>query len=438
MSHRLFRVSRVLLPVLALAACRSYRPAPLDPSAILRELRGVRLVSTTEAKGSTGFDPRDGLTLREAAAVGVAGNPELTRLRAERGIAKAQLIEAGLLEDPVAGWEASDWLVDGNRDAALTGLGLSWELPRPGERGAKRDGAQARIEEVRHEVLAAEWGVAREVALAYVEALGARRRVALSERLLAITRRTHAYFLEGRKQGAATALQENLAGLALAEVEAEAKAFAAAQVQARLELNELLGLPPDLRFVLQESEEDLAVVSARSDAGKLVEEAVRTRPDLRALLARYARAEAALKLEYRRQWPRISIGAGIEIAIPIFTRFNGPAIRTRLEERRKLALEVKASIHDLRGEVHAALARLDRSREQLAYFRESIRPRLEENLRLTAESLAVREITPLELLAAQRQVLELQSRQLDALIQHAKDRQIVATVSGSWLGAAPR
>ena len=426
----------------AMPGCQSYKPDPIDPTAVLRRLNSVALEAPpkkeAEAPDENGsFDPSDGINLREAASLAIYLSPSLREFRAEQGIAAAQLIEAGLLPDPQIGWNAMDWLVGGERDDIITGFGLSWEVPRPGEIRAKKGIAKARVEEVRYAVMAAEWRLARQVALAWLEVMGARQRLVLNQRLLDISRQTHDYLRRGRTAKTVTALQENLASIELANVEVERERLLVGAQDAWQDLNVLLGLPPGARFELQAPADVFAFVSESHSAEAMVKQAIENRPDLKELLALYNQAEAALKLEIRRQWPRLSIGTGIAIDLAFGTLFNQPAIRTRIEERQRVRLQVEAAVHELRQEVHASLTSLLRTTRQLKYYRENLAPRLEESLRLSAAARGVTEITPVELLTSQRQVLETQTRFLETRIQHRKNRELVATLTGSWFAGTP-
>ncbi|MFV1958483.1 MAG: TolC family protein [Planctomycetota bacterium] len=383
------------------------------------------------------FDPSDGIDLREAAALAVYLNPTLRELRAEKGVAAAQFIEAGLLPNPTIGWSAVDWLVDGTTDSVLTGFGLTWAVPRPGEIPARKRVARARMKEVYYSVMAAEWRHVRKVSLAWLEVLGARERIALNQRLLEIIRGTYGFLQRGRAAKTVTALQENLAGIDLANVEAERERLLVSERDAWQALDVLLGLPPEARFELQAPSDVFAFVSESPSADALVEEALASRPDLKELLAVYDQAEAALELEWKRRFPGIAIGTGISIELPIGSRFNRPAIQTRLAERNRARLQVEAAIHELRQEIYAALTNLMKTDRPLKFYQENIEPRLEESLRLSSEARGVTEITPLELLTAQEQVLQTQTRYLDLRIQHRKNRELVATLTGRWFAKPP-
>ncbi len=406
--------------VLAASACATWEPAPLDPPDILQELAVVTPESAADRLSGEVFDPRDGLDRREAAALAVTLNPRLQALRAEVGVASARLVEAGLLPNPEVGWDAVDWLVGGTRDDFLTGLGLMQPLPRPGELSARQGVARARLEEVRWEILAGEWALRRDVDRAILDVVAARERRALNQRLAAVATSTHDFFARGLEVGAATALQENLAQLELASIEREQARLGVALDQAWERLNALLGLPPGSRFELQA---ELAAFSAPEPLPKaagLAEVALERRPEVHDALAWYRLAEQALRLEVARQWPTLAVGTGLSLVLPVFTRWNRPAIRTAEEVRERTARELRATVHRLRSEVHAAWQALRLAADQVHIFRDSLEPRIERNVRLTEEALRLGEATLAEILVAQRQVLDTRREYLDARVQLAR------------------
>lgn len=424
---------------LILGACQTYKAAPMEPTQILEDLERVGLTmdgaggeSGDEAGENPAFSPEDGISMMEAAAFAVAHNPALLQLRAENGIAASQLIEAGLLPNPTAGWNAVDWIVHGTKDDVLTGFGFMWDMPRPGEIKTKKRIAKARIEEVRAQVLAGEWNLSRSVALAWLEVLAAGHRLELNEQILNISRRTHDFLLRSRDAKTATALQENLAAVQLANLEADRRQLVAAERLARQVLNGLLGLRPEFKVELQADNDTFMFEDLDTEPDAVVLSAVRNRPDLLALLAVYRQSEERLRLEIKRQWPSISIGSGINLELPIFNNFNAPAVRTAMRERERVGLQVTAAVHELRQEVHRTTMQMTLSANQIRYLLENLSPRLAESLRITREARAVTQITPLELLTAQRQVLESKTRLLELRINHRKSRELVSTLDGSW------
>ncbi len=439
----------LLLGIILLSGCVSYEAQPLDPMTLLRELDSAATPGSaneaTPEDGSAGVAKKIAISAEEAAAWAVTHNPTLAALRAEAGIAAAQLIEAGLLPNPSIGFDFANYLAAEIADGitpttadAIASSGLSWDLPRPGEISARKGGAQARIEEVRQRILEGEWQLSRAVRRQFLEVLGAQARIDQNTRLRDIVSRTAQFIVEARNNGAATAIQANLAEIDAAALEQDRVQLTGELALARLTLNTLLGLRPTLELDLKTTVDPFKKkVTPQIDRKLLTETAMSRRPDLLALLALYQRTEEALRLEVAQQWPLISIGSGISMDIPIFTNFNGYAIKTAMAQRTRIAKDVRAAVHMLRAEVNEAITNLENARRNITSFEERLLPRLDESLRLNDEAFREREVTFFEILTSQRQVLTARRNYLDAQIRMAQAELMVDTVAGSVLEQEP-
>jgi len=429
---------------LLLGGCTAYEAEPLEPLEILRALEEVRLKGASSEEVApvvSSLDVSDGLSLLEASAIAVRRNPSLLALRADLGVAEAQLSQAGLLSDPVIGWSAGDPIADSIVEGKvastswLAGFSLTWTLPRPDELDSEEGVAQAQIRSSAARLAGAEWQLVREVQLAYVRSLVARLRLGQNQRLLEISRRTLDFLARARTAGASTALEESLARVAANTVQADLLRAGVQELRARQALNRLLGLPPDREWELQDTL-DRFNLQEEEDLTQLVRESLERRPDLSEVLSDYQRAEEQLRLECARQWPLVQIGTGLSIQIPIFSKLNQPAIETAQKRRLAARARVTAAIQDVRAQIHAAAADLRQARGVLELYRTTLGPQTEETLRLTEQAFRAREVSPLEILTAQRQVVETQARFLAARQAWAEAQIRLDSASGRLLPAA--
>ena len=134
-----------------------------------------------------------------------------------------------------------------------------------------------------------------------------------------------------------------------------------------------------------------------------------------------------------RQWPQVSIGTGLSITLPIFSRFNQPAVRTAERAREASGRRLAAAIQQVRQEVHAARVEYQQAERLLVLLRDEVEPGLAESLRLTEEAFRAREVTPLQILTAQQQVIESRSRVLAAQERRATARVRLAAATGDLL-----
>ncbi len=422
--------------LLFVAGCATVDPAPrpLDPTAILRRLRSSEPASPVVAREAGAIAA---LTLEQAAALAVERNPQLQVVRAEVGVSRARLVEAGLLPDPAVGWDAMDVLAnqwvngDTEQENFVVGFGLTWRMPRPGEISALEAAALATLERSEWAVMRSEWRLAQDVAEAWIALASARARLAAANDLLELGRRTATALERAREVSAATGVEANLAAIDVADLELQRLEIEDEEVESRQRLNRLLGLAPTANYPIADPAGLLDAETEGFDAAAIVDKAVLQRPDLKELLADYAAAEAALRLEVVRQFPEISIGTGLELTLPIFSRWNGPAIDRAFAEREVMRRAVDAEIAGLRAEVHAAVAAYRKARRQADYIAQNVEPRLEESLRLTEASLAARELSTLEVLLTQRQILDTRMRALEARFTSASHRIRVLAASGT-------
>lgn len=434
-----------------LSACVSYEPEQVDPAALLAELERLQLAEQTPAasvatigSARVTFDPRDGVSPVEAAAISVHLNPALRALRADIGVARAELVQAGLLPDPVIGWEAmnnvADFITDrkSSANSYIAGLNLSWDVPRPGEIDAKEGVARARIAEVRAMLIRGEWELVRDVYLGFARLAAAQAALALNAEQDVIATSSLDFFQRARAAGAATAIEERLAALTRDQVRSDRMRLELEEAQARQTLLAIMGLPPEQPLLLQDPNALLdAPLPGAIDPTQLARQAIDLRPDLRELMAQYDQAESQLRLEIRRQFPQISIGSGIAIQLPIFSEFNGPAIETARLARMAAAERVRAVVHEVRRDVHLSYASLVRAEAQVAFNQNQLGPTLDELLRLTRAAVAVGEVTPLEILAAQNQRITIQLDILGARLRRAELWIELQSASGQLLPTHP-
>ena len=434
-----------LLAVLLLAGCATvdYEAVPIDTTEILRELRasGTTVAVGDATPGGVGKPLQQGsMTMARAAALAVQRNPTLKLMRAELGVSRARLVEAGLLPDPSIGWDAMDVLTnqwvngDTEQENFVVGFGLTWRVPRPGEISAQESAAYAELEGSEWAVVRAEWALAREVADAWLQVASAHARLGVANELLGLARQTSTALDRAREARAVTGIESNLAAIDVAEFELGRLDLEDEAIEARQHLNALMGLSPEADYAISDAESLLDERTMTLDVESLVDAAIERRPDLAEIVARYAAAEAELQLEVVRQFPELSIGTGIELVLPFFSKWNGPAVDRAFARREVAKRAVTAEVARLRADVHASVAAFRRARRQVDYIAAHVEPRLEESLRLAEASLSSRNLSTLELLLTQRQVLDVRMRALRARFEAASSYLRVMSITGELFG----
>jgi cobalt-zinc-cadmium efflux system outer membrane protein len=436
-----------LLPLLAsaflVAGCGSYQRRPLVEQDIFRELQGIRLEALRPATNEptstapAGFDASDGLSADEAVAVALFLNPDLRAFRKERGVAEGELIAAGLLSNPEL---QVTWLhiEHFTRSLATSGfdLALNWAPPRPGELGAKQARAEARIDQVKAQIAGEEWRLAVTVREAFIALLAAEERLRLVESSLRLQERIRQFIRDKRQLGDASSLEVNLVDIEFTSIVREELTVRNERDRTRLELDRLLGLPPRLELRLQIVGDPLAYSPFSLGLQTLEQAFIAHRPDLLALKQKYEQAEQSLRLAYIRRWPWFRFGPayardeingeagnrwGVELGVDLpLANLNQGEIARLEAEREKLRESFAATLHEARGEVHEAYRNLTAQAQLIRLFEESIRPALEETVRLTEAGFQAGELNLLQVITAQDKALKSRREDLQARLEYWK------------------
>ena len=426
------------------AACVSYRPAPLDEGALLRELQELRLDAVrVDAAGaaSPGGAPADvvdgerALTSDQAVAVALILNPELRAARRELGVAEGELVSAGLLSNPTIslGWLHVQGITT-DFASGLIELGADWVPPRPGELDARKSLARARIDQVSAEVSAAEWRVATEVRTAHLRVQIAEEQLRLAEGLLKLQQRVRQFIRDKRALGDATDLDASFAEVECASA-LQGRALSAADVEsARLQLNTLLGLPPRAEVVLEAAPAPPEPDLAQLDPGRLERLMLEHRPEVAAARGAYAQAEQRLRLACLASWPWFGVGPSFErevgddgssvsklglgasLDLPILS-YNQGEIASLVADRARLREEVRARIYLGQAELGEALRNLRAQQRLIAIYHDAVQPALDENARLTEAGVALGDFDLVQLIASQDKALRTRSEFLAARLE---------------------
>lgn len=150
-SKHLWKAGLIVAPFLfSLPGSLSYPPRPLTSAAVDAKLSlssdrvlNDRLKTIGEPlRHSIEINGLDGLSPDEAALLAVLVNPSLRLERDQRGIARAQLLQARLLPNPQRSY-ALETPVEGSTTGATNafGFGLTWEVTALISRSARNDAA---------------------------------------------------------------------------------------------------------------------------------------------------------------------------------------------------------------------------------------------------------------------------------------------------------
>lgn len=368
------------------------------------------------------------LTPERAVQVALLNNRMLQATIEELGVAQAELVQAGLLENPTI---AGD-LVFSTRGYGLGGgLSLSQSLLSVFLVPAKRRIAKARLQQSIVTVGHATLELVRDVKVAYVDVQAAMAMRDVHVRIVQAAEVADA--LAQRQLEAeslpeldrivhATALDE--ARLELADAELEVTA-------AREELSRLLGVwGQDVRWRLAGGLQ--ALPEADPGLSQLEKVGVRERLDLSAARFEVESMERAVELRRRGIIPNIEVGVesrnevgndeghewvlgpSLAIELPIFDPGHADLARMRAELRRaQHELQHKAIV--ARSEIRLHRAALESARSKAAYVQEQALPRQERINALALERYNAMLIGTYDLLEIRTEGIEVEEHAVQAL-----------------------
>jgi cobalt-zinc-cadmium efflux system outer membrane protein len=367
----------LLLTLNSCALYQGYQPKLITEDAVARELRPKSLnflrIQASQINHPTlrpvRLDPANGITPTQAAIIAVLANPKLRADRNRRGVAEAQLIQAGILPNPSVSYSI-DPVTGGMTKGTVPGYGVtaSWDVTSLITRPAKMNAAKRNVDSVSLDVAWDEWQAAEAARIATY------RLVALEEEL------ETAKQIEQSTQQDAELLRKAVAAHSKTELDlatAESTRFDALSTslatagdleKQELELRRFLGLPPGAKLAIRKGLVLPTHISAPSEP-ELLQGLPQRRLDLLALQKGYQSEEETLRAAVLAQFPRISLGLtkasdttdvhtiGINptIDIPLFDRNQGN-VAIEKATRQKLFDEYTDRIFEARADIAVALS----------------------------------------------------------------------------------
>jgi len=404
--------------------------------------------------GTTAYAEEKVFSLEQAVDFSLQNNGELKALREEKGIREAGRTRAGLYPNPVLAAEGTTGELTGSPSENTLSVGISQELLTAGKRGKRLLAAEKDLEGFDRQLDNAARLLAAEVKTAFYDLLLAQRRLELAERSLELNQRLGEIARQRFEAGDIPELEVNLARVEAARSEGRKAEAERELVPARARLLLLMGLPAETEAGFAGSLE-----KAPGDVRKLAELkelALTQRPDLAALEAEKAKAEAEVRLARAERIPNLTagiaytrentaidvagaevkdrdnlIGLSLSIPIPLFDR-NQAGIREAAARKGSAAARTLFVRQSVEREVEAAHARLTGAEKIASLYAGGIVPQLEENLKLVQEAYQIGEIGILIVIEEQKKFVDVHENYLTALYDRQTARaELVKAVGGS-------
>ncbi len=378
-----------------LTGCSAYRPVPLDQAAVEAALKppSMEAVRLEAAKirhpliKPLLFNDRDGLSPEEAAVIAVIVNPQLRAIRDKRGLASAQLLQAGILPNPQLSYSL-DFPSGANPGGLVNayGLGMSWEITSLIARNAKVNGAKAQVKSVDLDIAWQEWQVAQAAKLHVYRLAAERRQLSLAREIEKGLKENVSLIQKAVSMHYKTDMDLATAESARQQAQATRLVLERDLSTERLVLNSILGLPPDQEVELQDTINPALMMEDHPlSFAELLPTLEDHRLDLLALKMGYQSQEAALRAAIRSQFPKINLGFtrardtsnittsgfGITIDLPFFDRNQGQ-IAIEKATRKQLFDEYVARVAEARTEVARIVSDCESVRRQMDAAEEAV------------------------------------------------------------------
>jgi outer membrane protein, heavy metal efflux system len=381
---RFFRLLSLLIP---LTSCASYYPLPLSNASVQQRLRtpAAKALQVAAAQLHHPLLPpvplnlRSGLGPDQAAILAVILSPKLRADRDRRGLAAAQLIQAGILPNPSIGYTYG-FVVGGLTAGTVPAYGFtgSWDISALVSHGAKVKAARANVQAISLDVAWTEWQTAVAAKLALYRVVALEEELSRAEQIASDQQQT-----VDTVQAAVDRHEKSVIDLAAAQASREdARATVLTLEQEldrrRLELKKAVGVLPEAELPI---EHNLSLPSRLPlpSKGELVADLENRRLDLVGLRQGYQSQEQTVRAAVLAQFPKVVLGfshaadttpvvatgPGITIDLPIFDRNQGN-IAIETATRQRLFDEYVARVFEAHSDIATAVADVRSLNRQVA------------------------------------------------------------------------
>ena len=386
-----------------------------------------------KSAGQLSIDLGRGIGPDDAATIALYSNPALRAIRDRRGLASAQLIQAGILPNPIISYER-DYVSGGNTAGTRTGytLNAGWEVTSLIPFLPKQTAARKNFRSVDLDVAWQEWQIAVNARTAVYRVLALNGEVARAREAT-----------DGLQQGtdamrkAVDAHEKTVLDLAAVEsASQDSRATMLALEQEfdkqRLGLNKILGVEPETKVILRAGL-ILPAGLAPPAEHELFDNLESQRLDLLGLRQGLESQDATVRAAILAQFPKMSVaivpatdtgnvhttGFNVTVDVPIFDRNQG-VIATERATRQRLRDEYNQRVFEGRSDIATAIADIRSLDRQIAAAEEAL-PLLEKLVESAQAAIEQRNADVLSyytarsnLLQKRIQLIKLQEQLLEA------------------------
>lgn len=387
----------------------------------------------------------------------LANNGELIAFRLEIERARARLKQSSLRPNPSIGLEHTTGKLTNAKGESNTNIGFSLPIELGGKRQRRIDLAQAELNATEMVVADKERRLANEVRVVYSEVLASMRELEITQNLTDLDIKTSQIVEIRVKEGDAAPLEMNLLKVELERLKSRQILIEGRLQVATLRLKSIIGLPIDEPMVFkQELIKPLA--NTTLNLADLVQVALQTRPDLKAIRLEEEVAKAGLKLAKSQVIPDLTlsttysrqnssfddtpVGAifdkdnlftfGASISLPIFNRNQGTQAETSISitqtQRRREFLEQL-----VKTEVTTAYTRFIAAQNASNNFEQGVINSSTNNLHIFREIYNLGEFKITDLITEQRRLVDSEREYTEILTEKYRAWSDLQSAIGSTI-----
>lgn len=357
---------RAVLVILSavLTTCTTYTPLPLDKSP---QLKGdiSELQATDESGKPMTLDANTALSMHDFILLVLQNNPDLKVSRADRQLAKAQVLQAGLLPNPQLNGSYS-YLLGGPGTFDAWTAGITEDIRALVTLSAHEKGAQYDAMKVDAELLWEEWQTIGKARLLYIDIVEGTKQIELLTEAYDLLAEHYERDRQALSRGNITLTVMAPDLTALSDVHKQLDELNRQHREHISNLNALLGLSASVKLKLSGAVDFLGIDITVTE--RLLADLPNRRPDLVALQLGYNSQEQGVRVAVLSQFPVLNFGGNwgsdtshvrtggpqITLELPIFNHNQGN-IAIEQATRQKLHDEFSNRVASAIGEAEASL-----------------------------------------------------------------------------------
>jgi cobalt-zinc-cadmium efflux system outer membrane protein len=373
-------------------------------------------------------DPEVPLRLQQALAQALQHNPELAAYSEEIRAREAEALQAGFRPNPLLSFEAENVFGSGDfsgTDAAETTVSLSQAIELGNKRSRRRELAEAETTLAQSDYAVAKADIFAKTADSFIAVLAAQERLQLAAELATLAKQVLGTVEERIAAGKAAATESVRARMQWRELEVTREKARRDLAAARRTLAAHMG------FAAADFGTAAGDLSRMADPPELtdLERLITDGPSISRRAADTERRRRAVALESARRFPDLEVGLGVRnlresddnalvlgvaIPLPVFNRNQGAvaAAGNRLDQARA---EERNALLQTKATLNATWQEMATAREEAEVLGKEILPAARQTLETAEYGYRAGKFGILDVLDAQRTLVEAQGRHLDAL-----------------------